>query len=296
MYVKPVWEAVHHEGRLYAMPVLANYSMIAYNKDHFAEAGLPDRGPKTVAELTDWAHKLSQVTRGRISRIGYLPNDLFLSTSMFGGRIYDPQRRKLTPDDPGVVAAAKWMKEFHDRYGYVAIRSFEASFGNYASPDNPFFSGKISFQNNWGEWIVNFSKWYAPDFRYGRFAYPTHDGSPGFANWGGSVWAIPVGAKHPKEAWRFIEWLSAGEGGKMLALRISNASVRLAVNESPEYLAAMPALRDALPLLREGRLVSTPPIFPGNEEFIQRVTPLLDQVLSGEVDVEAALSDLARTS
>ena len=293
-YVKPVWDAVHYNGRLYAMPVLANYSMIAYNKDHFAQAGLPDRGPSTIGELTEWAHKLSQVNRGRITRLGYLPNDLFLAIPSFGGQIWDPERGTLTPMDPGVVAAAKWMKEFYDTYGYVAVRSFEASFGNYASPDNPFFSGKLSMQNNWGEWIVNFSKWYAPEFNYGRFAYPTEDGSPGFINWGGSVWAIPVGAKHPAEAWRFIQWLSAGEGGKMLALRISNASARLEVNESPEFLAAMPVLKDALPFLREGRLVSTPPVFPGVEEFVQRLTPVLDRVLSGEIGVEAALAELSR--
>lgn len=296
IYVKPIWDAMHYEGKLYAMPVLANYSMTAYNKDHFKAAGLPDRGPGTVAELTEWAHKLSQVTRGRITRLGYLPSagNFAVYTHMFGGSLYDSERRAVTPDNPGVIKAAEWMRDYYQKYGYVAVQAFQASFGSYASPDNPFFSGKISMQDGWGEWIVNFTKWYAPNFNYGRFPYPTVDGSPGFATWAGSVWAIPTGSKHPDEAWEFMQWLSAGEGGKMLALRLSNASARLVLNESPEFLATMPVLKDALPLLKENRLISALPIFPGNTEFFQRVEPVLDSVLAGQAQVEQALKELTK--
>ena len=296
IYVKPIWDAMHYEGKLYAMPVLANYSMIAYNKDHFKSAGLPDRGPSTVAELTEWAHKLSQVVRGRVTRLGYLPTagNFALYAHMFGGRLYDPERRAVTPDDPGVVKAAQWLKDYYEKYGYVPIQSFQASFGSYASPDNPFFSGKISMQDGWGEWIVNFTKWYAPNFNYGRFPYPRADGSPGFATWAGSVWAIPTGSKHPDEAWELIKWLSAGEGGKLLALRLTNGSARLSLNDSPEFLAAMPVLKDALPLLRQDRVISSLPIFPGNTEFFQRAEPVIDKVLAGQAQVEAALNELTR--
>ncbi|MBE3597509.1 MAG: ABC transporter substrate-binding protein [Limnochordaceae bacterium] len=291
-YVAPVWEAVHYQGELYAMPVVANYSMIAYNKDHFKEAGLPDRAPKTTAELEEWAHKLYQVSRGRIQRIGYLPSDIVLSTYMFNGSVYDAKRRVPTPDAPEVIQAARWMRSFYAKYGYPALRAFQESLGSYASPENPFFSGKISIQDNWGEWIVNFTKWYAPDFHYGRFPYPRVDGSPGFGNWGGSVWGIPKGSKHPQEAWEFIKWLSAGDGNRLLALGISNASARMALNESPEFLEKMPVLKDALPLLREGRFL-TSPIFPGNDEYIQKLTPVIDSILAGERDAEQALKEFA---
>ncbi|MCL4514943.1 MAG: ABC transporter substrate-binding protein [Firmicutes bacterium] len=291
-YVRPVWESWHYKGKLYAMGSIANYSMIAYNKDLFKQAGLdPEKAPKTVAELDSYASKLWQVEGNRILRVGYYPSDLNTASQMFRGKIFDGQ--KVTVTSPQVIQAANWMRSYYDKYGYQAIQAFIASQGNYASAANPFLSGQMAMQDNWGEWIVNFKKWYAPNLNYGRFPYPTVDGSPGFANWGSSVWVLPTGSKHPKEAWEFIRWISSKEGSKLLALGITNASVRLDLNASPEFLKAMPTLSAALPLLREGRL-SVYPAFPGVDEFLQKLGNIMDTVYSGQTTAEKALADLQK--
>ena len=53
------------------------------------------------------------------------------------------------------------------------------AFGNFASPDNPFFNGKVAMIMQ-GVWMNNFIKNYAPsDFEYGAAAFPEETEHPG---------------------------------------------------------------------------------------------------------------------
>lgn len=291
-YIPALWNSWHYEGKLYVMSAVANFSMIAYNKDLFTEVGIgADNVPKTIDELTAYAKKLYKVNRGRIARIGYLPSALNVVVHQYKGTLY--KDGQVTVDTPELRAALNWMKSFYDEYGYTTIQSFLSSQGNYASAANPFFAGQIAMQDNWGEWIVNFTKWYAPHMNYGRFAYPMVDGSPGLLNWGGSVWAIPTGSKHPEEAWEFIRWITGSEGSRLLALGITNASTHLALNSSDEFLQAMPVLAESLPILNDVDRVIGNPNFPGSDEFMQTLGNTADAVFAGDLSVENAIKQLA---
>ena len=51
---------------------------------------------------------------------------------------------------------------------------------------------------------------------------------------GGFSWAIPRGAKHPEEAWQFIQWMSSVEAGLLIAgaeYRLNRSWGRLYVPE-----------------------------------------------------------------
>lgn len=291
-YIPALWNAWHYDGKLYALSAVANFSMIAYNRDLFDEVGIgADNIPTTIDELTAYANKLYKANRGRITRIGYLPSMLNVVVRQFKGTLYEDGQIKV--DTPELRSALNWIKSFYDQYGYTTIQSFLSSQGNYASAANPFFAGQIAMQDNWGEWIVNFTKWYAPHMNYGRFPYPMVDGSPGLVNWGQSVWVIPTGSKHPEEAWEFIRWITGPEGSRLLALGITNASTHLALNATDEFLEAMPVLADSLPILNDPDRVIGGLNFPGAEEFTQTLSTVADEVYAGERSVEDAIKYLA---
>ena len=47
-----------YEDKQWALPYGRSTPLFYYNKDHFKAAGLPDRGPKTLAGFAEWAPKL----------------------------------------------------------------------------------------------------------------------------------------------------------------------------------------------------------------------------------------------
>ncbi|WP_154792513.1 ABC transporter substrate-binding protein [Occultella kanbiaonis] len=57
-YVETLYSDYEYEGKHYAAPYARSTPLFYYNKDVWAAAGLPDRGPETWAELQEWAPAL----------------------------------------------------------------------------------------------------------------------------------------------------------------------------------------------------------------------------------------------
>src|SRR5205085_1314900 len=61
-------------GRLYGMPFLIDDAALLWNKRMFREAGLdPDRPPRTLSELEEYAVRLTRRENGQIVRLGLQP-------------------------------------------------------------------------------------------------------------------------------------------------------------------------------------------------------------------------------
>ncbi|MCX7765207.1 MAG: extracellular solute-binding protein, partial [Candidatus Sumerlaeia bacterium] len=121
--------------------------------------------------------------------------------------VYEPVRRRMVIDQPANQRALEWMTKMYTRVGLENWRRFSAGFGAYQSPQNPFFVGKLAMRED-GQWLIMFIKQFAPDLDYGIFAFPSvMAGGPGYTYTSGSFWAIPVGKRHPEEAWEFLKWL-----------------------------------------------------------------------------------------
>ena len=54
-----------------------------------------------------------------------------------------------------------WLESYPKRFGGPAMFELRGGFGNFASPDNPFFNGKVAMIMQ-GVWMNNFIKKYAP--------------------------------------------------------------------------------------------------------------------------------------
>jgi ABC-type glycerol-3-phosphate transport system substrate-binding protein len=220
-----------YKGKLYAMPYLVDCIALLWNKDAFIEAGLdPERPPRTLEELQRFAVRLTKRDEeGNLTRLGCQiepGNHYGLLISVFGGRLYDPERDAITADDPRNVEALKWYKEFLDTQGGLAkVNAFSQGFGLGQSANNPFFVGKIAMMVN-GQWNPYWAYKYAPKLRYGAAAFPPLKKSRGGTTsppqephaWlGGNFFVIPTGSQHVKEVWDFFVWMQTDEAQHLFA-------------------------------------------------------------------------------
>ncbi|MBU0928208.1 MAG: extracellular solute-binding protein [Spirochaetes bacterium] len=129
-YFPFVLDAVNFGGKLYSAPTAVRSLALIWNKKLFKEAGLdPEKPPRTLDELADYARKLSKYDgQGNLIQAGlamqpngqghsWLRDVLF---RQFGGAPYDATGRKVAYDSAQGVAALQWYMDriMKDKVGY----------------------------------------------------------------------------------------------------------------------------------------------------------------------------------
>lgn len=201
---------------VYCLPWGFDLYALYWNKDLFEAAGLdPNKPPATMEELVEYADKLTKVgADGKIEQVGFIPDlswdhtDLYVS--LFGGFWYD-QDGNLTVNNQAMVDAMTWQQQFYSKYGYDEVLAFASGFGEYNSPDHPFFAGKVAMMVD-GEWIAgpNYIPTFKPELNYGVAAFPPPASNPeraGTAVAQGTVAVIPSGGKNKVEAAKLLAWM-----------------------------------------------------------------------------------------
>lgn len=211
-YLPVYWNMGVYKDRLWGVPSTPATTGLYWNKSLFRAAGLdPERPPRTIAELDEYAQKLTKVENGRIAQIGFMPAEPrwwpFFWVNFFGGRLWDGDGR-ITLDDPGNVRAFEWIQSYPKRYGVAALQDLSSGFGDFASPQDPFLSGKLAmiFQ---GVWLANYIHQLAPGLDFGAAPFPAlRAGGPPVTYVDSDMVVIPRGAKHVAEAFEFLTFLS----------------------------------------------------------------------------------------
>lgn len=221
-FIPAAWKAVTFEDKVYAMPFVAFNEGLLYNKKMFKEAGLdPDRPPETLEELVAYADKLTKVDAdGNIQQMGFLPAwpISHLQTSLawlFGGDFYDVEKKEITANDPAIAEALAWEREFYTKYTPQKVQNFITSSGQYLTAQDLFESGKLAMTID-GPWAIRFIQENVKDVDQNVGAayipYPEkHPENKGVSYIDVNPQIIPVGAQHPKEAWKFISWLTTNK-------------------------------------------------------------------------------------
>jgi ABC-type sugar transport system permease subunit/ABC-type glycerol-3-phosphate transport system substrate-binding protein len=221
-YLPVYWNMGVYKGRLYGVPSTPATTGLYWNKKLFREAGLdPERPPRTIAELDQYAQKLTHVENGQITQVGFLPSEPrwwpFFWVNFFGGQLWDGGAG-ITLDAPANVTAFEWVQSYPKRYGVKAIANLSSGFGDFATPQDPFMSGKLAmlFQ---GVWLANYIHQYAPGLEFGAAPFPVlHEGDPPVVYVDSDMLIIPRGSKHPKEAFEFISFVARQEETEKLNL------------------------------------------------------------------------------
>jgi multiple sugar transport system substrate-binding protein len=95
------------------------------------------------------------------------------------------------------------------------VLEFAGGFGEYNSPDHPFFAGKVAMMVE-GEWIAgpNYIPTFKPELNYGVVSFPPPASNPeraGTAVAQGTVVVIPSGGKQKTEAAKLLAWMMSPE-------------------------------------------------------------------------------------
>lgn len=284
--------AVQYTGKTYAMPIVMNTWMLYYNKDLLKKAGF-DGPPQTIQQLEEYNKKLSKVNNGRIERLGIWPAQTpYMWMNAFGGKMWNPDTKQVTPLDPGFKAMMEMNKRMWDQYGSAALDRSASSDGKYDSSQNSFFTGKYAMAFD-GEWLATFIKEYASNFNYGIAPMPYDENHPETKNSGftnvGTVY-IPKGSKHPEEAWKFLTWLTAEKQMAQFASGIGNLPSRKSAVNDPKF-KDVPGFDTFKNYIVNGQMHSVPPV-PFLEEYLNDMWTTQDQIMRGKVSLDDGLKQL----
>ncbi len=244
-YIDAIWDICTYRGHLWALPTTPACLALIWNKKMFRASGLdPEQPPRSIAELEQFNDKLTRRNAdGHLVVCGFLPSEPGWYDDIwswwFGGKLWDGDRT-ITADAPPNVAAYNWIASYPQRFGAADLLSFRDASGNFASPQNPFFTGRVAMVLQ-GPWIYNFLKQYAaPDFEWGMAAFPSveGDGLPNVTMVETDALVIPTGAKHPEEAFEFIRYVNSR--GPMEKLCLGHQKFTPLRECSPEFFQRHP--------------------------------------------------------
>ncbi len=234
-YIEHYMKLGEYRGKTWAVPIVPASIALLTNKRLFREAGLdPEHPPTTIEELDAFSEKLTkwEVTlpsgekkiesgylpdvpesQKRLIQAGFLPGEpgwwSYGWGYFFGGNLLDGPE-KITAADPRNIQAFDWVASYSKNLGIGVTKRFRSGFGNFASPQNAFLSGKVAMVLQ-GVWMHNFIEKYAPGLQWGAAPFPYPAAHPELAfttNADADVLVIPKDSPHPDEAFEFIKYVT----------------------------------------------------------------------------------------
>jgi multiple sugar transport system substrate-binding protein len=226
-YYKPAyWRGCHSNGHLYAListpaaiALFYNTKIFHQEADKLRAHGLdPDRAPQTLDELDRYAEVLNTFKVGpdgkkHLDRAGYLPMVpgwyIAQAPIWFGSEEWDEKTQRFTLTNPGVIDAFKWIQSYSLKLGKDAVTEFQTAQGGFNSVENEFIAENVAMEQQ-GPWMANYIHHWRPEMN-GQWAvasFPSAIGQQYVSYCPFDSLCIPVGAKHPKEAFEFIAYIN----------------------------------------------------------------------------------------
>lgn len=268
-----------------------------YNVEHFDERGIPNpneyhkEGKWNWSTFLDVAKKLTMDRNGdgRIDRFGYwaVPGwefGWYPWLLLNGASFIDPSLQKITIDSPEAVSALKFWMDTMWKHG-VAPKP-----GEVGEAFNTMFvrgdasmciGGTGSLYAN--QLLAKFDWDVAFPPRGTQFLTYRAIGANGL---------ISSTTKHPREAWKFVEFLLGPEAQMYYARSRLIQPMLLSALRSPEYLRTPPK---HMPVILEMASHSIPqPIFKGFTQVMSIIDRELNAAFFGQKPVEEAAKNAAR--
>lgn len=308
-----------YDGKLYCMPLALDSRACYYRLDQLKEAGLipasaPARVqtredflqlrqmlPRTLEELTDWGEQLHRFdARGRLTRLGFLPQQIQMFSPVFGGGFYDWDTEELTISTPENRRALTWLNKRNNAVGFENAVRFQSSLAAGRGGDWPFVSGKISITVD-GQWRVRQLKKFAPDIPYitGPVPPPKTKGQKE-AGWVfGNFMIIPQGAENPEGAWEFTKFWTGQYNPEQAAAFYTHAgwlppSSQIAETEEyRNFVRLNPCFQTFIDILASPNIEPPPPV-PFQLLLFDRLKHLEESVMRGVLTPRQALKELEK--
>lgn len=197
-----------YDGKLYGTGFTPDVSILVYNKDLFAAAGLdPEKPPTTIAELQAYA---TQIHENNPEVYGYYFSgscggcNIFTQAPMMwgsGATLLPTGPDAPVMEGPGVVETLTMLKDMWE--AGVIPESAEGDTGaNFMAT---FETGTVAMQGS-GGFAISALKANHPEMNFGIAKIPGIEPGQNSSFVGGDVIAIPSGAKNAELATSFITW------------------------------------------------------------------------------------------
>ncbi len=214
-YIPCYWNMMNYDGHIWALPSTPTSSALHCNRELMQKLGFdPDKPPKTIEELTEMSDKMTLEKNGHLERAGFMPSQPghwdWGWGYLFGGKLWDG-KGTITTDTPENVRAFDWVQSFSRKFGAGEAEAFKSSFGNVASPQNPFVAGQVVMEEE-GVWTHIYVHKFGPEIHLGVYPFPYPKDRPDLAGvtfCGSDILCIPRGAPHPREAFQFIAFVQS---------------------------------------------------------------------------------------
>lgn len=234
-------EAFQYNGIQYGLPLYNEVHMLFYNKEIFAEAGLPDRAPTSWSELEEFAKTIKEKTgKAGVAMRGISDNraiiytwNIFAYSNGWEGWFVDG---KANFNNPKAVEAATFYCDLLNNYGPEGIGSY-----NWTEVQTLMQQGGVGMvidASNFGARLENpEASTITGKIGYGTVptADKTGEAKPGILSYG---MYIPSASQHKDEAWQFLVWALSKETQLKTALNgVREDVTRKSVINQPEYIA-----------------------------------------------------------
>lgn len=297
-YIPVYWDIGVVRGKLFALPSTPATTALHYNRAMMRTAGIdPDKPPETMEELSAMSDKITKRgPDGHLLAAGFVPAEPgwwnWSWGSFWGGKLWDG-KDKITVNSPENVAAYEWVQSFSKKYGPGQLQSFRSGFGNFSSPQNGFMAEHDAMEIQ-GVWMYNFIQKFAPKLDWAAAAFPHPASKPELANTTVvdlDVLCIPVGAKHPKEAFEFIKYVQSQKGMEMLCLGQRKTTPLIKVSDGFVAHHPNPFIKLFIKLANTDHPAAVPHlgIWP---EFNNEINSTFDEIVLMKKPAKQALDDL----
>ncbi len=157
---------------------------------------------------------------------------------------------------------------------------------------NSFFQGNVAigFIGTWaaGEGLANY-----PDTPFDYVAIPPYFGEKqAYAADSGWGKVVSVNTKHPAEAWKLVQFMTANEENALYFATTSTTipSMKSLVETPDRLLAAMPWMKSALDLLPNGQFIGD--VTDRDQLFYEIIYPAIIDAEDGNISVDDALAQI----
>jgi multiple sugar transport system substrate-binding protein len=275
-----------YEGKMYAVPTLPDASVIAYNKDLFAKAGLdPEKGPTSLKEVAEDAKKITALgddTYGFFFVASSGSWQVYTFTPHVwaaGADLLSEDGRTATIDTP---ALRETLALYNQMWNEGTIHPTSRS-GNGSDAVAAFASGKVGVLMT-GSYIVNLLTSQYPDVNFGIVPISGPDGGKSSFAGGDALTLIKgITPERKKIAEEFVDFYMQPEQ-QVFITKESGMPPRTDV-ATEAYAQFDPRNLIAYDILASAK---TPYTFASDELFVSRTGPWLNllnrAIFDGDID------------
>ncbi|ARV58300.1 ABC transporter substrate-binding protein [Nostocales cyanobacterium HT-58-2] len=289
-------EAGRYEGKLYRIPVRSDVGVLYYREDLLKQAGF--QPPETFADLLKISKSLKE--QGKINW-GYIWQGrqyeglaaMFVEVlEGFGGFWVNPNTLEVGLDKPETLKAIAFLKDT------IQEKISPPGVTTYIEEDTRriFQSGQAAFLRSWPYvWPLANA---ADSPLKGKIGIQSMVGTPG--NNGGAClggWGLGISksSKHPKEAWKAIQYFTSEQAQRRFILNAGFVPSRRSLFRDPKIVAKYPHYPKLLEIV--DKAVLRPPIaqYAQASDILQRyLSGALTNRMTPERAMQAAANETRR--